>query len=141
MSETGNSDKTVGGAPPKATLHLKRPVEQGTVRQSFSHGRSKAVVVEKVKRRVLGPGEAAPAVAPPRPTIPVAPAPAAAPPAKPASPPPPKTGVVLPTLTAEQREARARALLDARAQEEVDRRRQEADAGFRREREARDRVE
>ena len=59
MSETGNSDKTVGVAPPKVTLHLKRPVEQGTVRQSFSHGRSKAVVVEKVKRRILTPGEAA----------------------------------------------------------------------------------
>ena len=57
MSETGNSDKTVGVAP-KATLHLKRPVEQGTVRQSFSHGRSKAVVVEKVKRRMLTPAEA-----------------------------------------------------------------------------------
>ena len=62
-------------------------------------------------------------------------------PAKPTAPPPPKTGVVLPTLSAEQREARARALIDARAQEEEDRRRQEADAGFRREREARDRVE
>src|SRR6202790_818897 len=119
MNDTNNTgEKTLGAAPSK-TLHLKRPVEQGTVRQSFSHGRSKAVVVEKVKRRVLGPGEAAPAVAPPRPTIAVAPGPAAAPPAKPASPPPPKTGVVLPTLTAEQREARARALLDARAQEEV----------------------
>src|SRR5262249_49166267 len=59
MSETGNSDKGVTAAPPKATLHLKRPVEQGTVRQSFSHGRSKAVVVEKVKRRILTPGEAA----------------------------------------------------------------------------------
>ena len=59
MSETGNSDKTVTAAPPKATLHLKRPVEQGTVRQSFSHGRSKAVVVEKVKRRILTPAEAA----------------------------------------------------------------------------------
>src|SRR3974377_417327 len=34
------------------TLTLKRGgVEQGVVRQSFSHGRSKAVVVEKVKRR------------------------------------------------------------------------------------------
>ena len=44
-------------------------------------------------------------------------------------------------MTAEQREARARALNDARAQEEEDRRRQEAEAGARREREARDRVE
>ena len=64
MSETGNSDKTVTAAPPKATLHLKRPVEQGTVRQSFSHGRSKAVVVEKVKRRILTPAEAAAAARP-----------------------------------------------------------------------------
>ncbi|WP_332122555.1 translation initiation factor IF-2 associated domain-containing protein, partial [Azorhizobium caulinodans] len=43
-------DKTLHPAPGK-TLTLKRPVEQGTVRQSFSHGRSKSVVVEKVKRR------------------------------------------------------------------------------------------
>src|ERR1700730_17732321 len=35
------------------TLTLKgRGVEQGVVRQSFSHGRSKAVVIEKVKSRV-----------------------------------------------------------------------------------------
>ena len=160
MSETNNSDKSLGAAPPKATLHLKRPVEQGTVRQSFSHGRSKAVVVEKVKRRILTPGEAAAVGVPARPTpaSPVAapaqgaaaaakpiltaaarPAPAA--PAKPTAAPPPKTGVVLPTLTAEQREARNRALLDARAREEEDRRRQEAEAEARREREARDRLE
>ncbi len=152
MSETNNTDKSVSAAPPKATLHLKRPVEQGSVRQSFSHGRSKTVVVEKVKRRILAPGEAAPVSAPVRPA-PAAP-PAAAPtqaagaarvapiaPAKPAAPPPPKTGVVLPTLTAEQREARNRALIDARAQEEEDRRRQGAEAEARREREARDRVE
>ena len=151
MSETGNSDKTVGVAPPKATLHLKRPVEQGTVRQSFSHGRSKAVVVEKVKRRILTPGEAAAAVRPAPATPAAAPTPGPPSPAKPAlagaarpaptAPPPPKTGVVLPTLTAEQREARARALIDARAQEEEDRRRQETEAGVRRDREARDRLE
>jgi translation initiation factor IF-2 len=40
------------------TLTLKRGgVEQGVVRQSFSHGRSKAVVVEKVKRRITSPTE------------------------------------------------------------------------------------
>jgi translation initiation factor IF-2 len=143
MNETSNSDKPSGAAPPKATLHLKRPVEQGTVRQSFSHGRSKAVVVEKVKRRVLGPGEtpppAAPNVAsPPKPTVSLAPGKGA--PARPGTP-PPKTGVVLPTLTAEQREARARALLDARAREEEDRRRQEAEAEARRDRETRERAE
>src|ERR1700761_7736867 len=153
MSDTSNSDKTTTAAPGKVTLHLKRPVEQGMVRQSFSHGRSKAVVVEKVKRRILTPAEAAAAARPAPPTPPAPPPPAApsalagsarpAPvaPAKPTAPPPPKTGVVLPTLSAEQREARNRALLDARAREEEDRRRQEAEAGARREREARDRLE
>src|ERR1700685_3669826 len=53
MPDTNNSgDKSLGGSKP--TLHLKRPVDSGTVRQSFSHGRSKVVVVEK-KRSVIGP--------------------------------------------------------------------------------------
>jgi translation initiation factor IF-2 len=157
MNDTNNTgEKTLGAAPPKTTLHLKqRPVEQGMVRQSFSHGRSKAVVVEKVKRRTLGPGEApardhapaAPVVlrpTAPAPSAPVAPrgpttqSPAAATPA-PVSP--PKTGVVLHTLTEEQREARAKALVGARAREDEDRRRQEAEAKLRTEREARERVE
>src|SRR4051812_34335411 len=59
MSEPNNiGEKTLSVTPTK-TLSLKRPAEQGTVRQSFSHGRTKQVVVEKVKqRRILGPGEA-----------------------------------------------------------------------------------
>ena len=150
MSETNNTDKTLGAPAPKGTLHLKRPVEQGTVRQSFSHGRTKAVVVEKVKRRVLGPGEVAPlapvaaAVAAKAPLA-KAPSPAAPAPIAPKGPttaaPPPKTGVVLPTLTDEQRDARNRALLEARSREEEDRRRQEAEAEARRERETRERSE
>jgi translation initiation factor IF-2 len=63
MSDSkNNGDKplTVG-----KTLSLKRPVEAGVVRQSFSHGRTKAVVVETVKRRTIGPGAAAPAKAAP----------------------------------------------------------------------------
>ncbi|HEY9211755.1 MAG TPA: translation initiation factor IF-2 associated domain-containing protein, partial [Ancylobacter sp.] len=71
MTDTKNpGEKTMGvgqgtGQAGK-TLTLKRPVEQGVVRQSFSHGRSKSVVVEKVKRRILGPGDKpeAPASAP-----------------------------------------------------------------------------
>ena len=69
MSEPNNVGEKTLTVSPKTTLSLKRPVEQGTVRQSFSHGRTKQVVVEKVKRRVLGPGEA--------PAREVAPAPAA----------------------------------------------------------------
>ncbi len=142
MTEANNTNDKPGG-PPKATLHLKRPVEQGTVRQSFSHGRTKAVVVEKVKRRVPGPGEA-PVVREPitlkpasAPVAPHAPTPA------PAAPgfAPPKTGVVLRTLTGDEIEARQRVLVEAKAREEEDRKRQETDAAGRRDREVRDRTE
>src|SRR5262245_9802096 len=67
MTDTKNpGDKTLHVSPKK--LSLKRSVEQGMVRQSFSHGRSKAVVVETVKRRAGTPGQSekpmAPAAAP-----------------------------------------------------------------------------
>ncbi|RFB77932.1 translation initiation factor IF-2 [Methylovirgula sp. 4M-Z18] len=221
MTDTkNNGDKTLTVAPTK-TLSLKRPVEQGVVRQSFSHGRSKAVVVEKVKTRVLPTTGAKPAAAPapqpvtPPPAPPVlppasvqapppvmaqivipaaksappSPRPVAAPstpaPAAPAAPrgptvsaaptaratpapqaragtaapapsrsngnrpgqgrptnaPRPQTGVVLRTLTDEEREARTRALADAGRREEEDRQRQQAEASARAEREAREKVE
>lgn len=75
----------LGTRPP---LGLKRTVETGKVKQSFSHGRSNTVVVEVKKRRILGrPGEAPPAEAP-KPE-PVAEAPKPAPkPAAPAAPQP-----------------------------------------------------
>src|SRR3954469_20054963 len=54
MSETKiPGEKTLSVSSTK-TLTLKRGVEQGVVRQSFSHGRTKPVVVEKVKRRGVG---------------------------------------------------------------------------------------
>ena len=50
-------DKTL--SVPTKTLTLKPRVETGTVRQSFSHGRTKQVVVEKRgKRRIGGDGTA-----------------------------------------------------------------------------------
>jgi translation initiation factor IF-2 len=139
MSDTKTpGDKTLHVSPSK-TLTLKRPVEQGTVRQSFSHGRSKAVVVEKVKRRVVGAGEAKEA-APPAAKSPAAPAPAptSGRSAQPASRP---TGMVLRTLSDQERDARASALADARVREDEDRRRAEEDAKRRAEREARERSE
>ena len=64
------TDKTLraGGRKP---LSLQRTVESGHVRQNFSHGRSKSVVVEKKKSRKLGgPGsDALPEVAPPAPLV------------------------------------------------------------------------
>jgi translation initiation factor IF-2 len=82
MSET--TDKPKLGA--RAPLGIKRTVETGKVKQSFSHGRSNTVVVEVKKRRDLRrPGEAeAPRVeeqAPPPPPVPVAKAPEPAAPA------------------------------------------------------------
>src|SRR6201995_4433326 len=91
---------------PSKTLTLKPRVETGVVRQSFSHGRSKQVVVEKRGKRRIGgdaPAETAPAAAPePRVAAPAARAPLARPAAAPASP-RPGSGVVLKTLTEEER--------------------------------------
>jgi len=48
----------------RSKLGVGKSVETGQVRQSFSHGRSKAVVVERRKKRVMTPGtKPAPAVA------------------------------------------------------------------------------
>jgi len=143
MSDTNNpGDKTLNRTSPKP-LSLKRPIEAGTVRQSFSHGRSKQVVVETVKRRVIGAAPAAPTREPapaPR-TAPAAPPTAAAP--RPAQR--PASGVVLRTLSEQESAARAAALADAqrreaearrKAEAEAEARRQEAEAQARREREA-----
>src|ERR687890_648822 len=128
MSDTKNpGDKTLHVSP--KTLSLKRPVEQGVVRQSFSHGRSKAVVVETVKRRPVGQGggkderpapqqqNAAPAPKP------AAPAPQGRPQRSGGSSNAPRSGVVLRTLSDQERDARASALADARRREEEARRR------------------
>jgi translation initiation factor IF-2 len=69
MTETKEtSEKTLRGTAPRKPLSLKRTVDAGHVRQSFSHGRSKSVVVEKKRKRTIsGPGaevEEAPASEP-----------------------------------------------------------------------------
>ena len=133
------------------TLTLKRGgVEQGVVRQSFSHGRSKAVVVEKVKRRVAGPGEARPEPVAPadrsatarRSGAPAkAPAAAAAAPAAVSAPSLKPSGVVLRTLTEEEQSARAHALADARLREAEERKIAEEEARVRQSREEIERAE
>src|SRR5437588_277130 len=61
MADQTTEKPKLGTRPP---LGLKRTVETGKVKQSFSHGRSNTVVVEVKKRRILGrPGEAPPAEA------------------------------------------------------------------------------
>src|SRR5208282_1758171 len=133
MTETTKTSGEKLSVSSTKTLTLKRGgVEQGVVRQSFSHGRSKAVVVEKVKRRVAGPGEVKPEPVTPaeRGVVPkrgiataksaaVTAAPAAA--ATVSAPAPKPSGVVLRTLTEEERSARAHALADARLREAEER--------------------
>jgi len=50
-------NKTENDTPQKKTLSLKRGIEKSTVKQNFSHGRSKAVVVETKRRKISRPGE------------------------------------------------------------------------------------
>jgi translation initiation factor IF-2 len=122
-------DKTL--SVPTKTLTLKPRVETGTVRQSFSHGRTKQVVVEKRgKRRV--PGETpVPEAHAPEPAAARAAAPAPAPTTRAAPPPAPprsNSGVVLRTLTEDERTARASALADAKLRDIEERRLAEEEA-------------
>src|SRR5580658_4705045 len=119
-------DKTL--SVPTKTLSLKPRVETGTVRQGFSHGRTKQVVVEKRgKRRVGGDGPAETHAPEPVVAKPAAPAPAARPAPPPASP-RNNSGVVLRTLTEDERSARASALADAKIRDVEERRIAEEEA-------------
>jgi translation initiation factor IF-2 len=134
MSETKNPSEK------KLTLSLKPRTETGVVRQSFSHGRSKQVVVEKIKRRSIGgQPEAKPEPAPveaPKAAAPKAAAPAAAPAEAPKA-----SGVVLRTLTEEERVARAHALADSRVREAEERKIAEEEARRRASRDVVDKTE
>src|SRR5215475_3638621 len=141
--KTGEKKLSVGS---NKTLSLKaRGVEQSVVRQNFSHGRTKQVLVEKVKTRApVGKAKVEPP--PPAPTTPAptqgkrsgAPSgrnqAAAAAPAKP-------SGLVLKTLTAEEQQARVHALADARLKDAEERRIAEEQARIREMREAIERTE
>lgn len=121
-----------------------RKTETGAVKQSFSHGRSKTVVVETKRRRVLTPNSPSD----PKPAAKKTATKKAAPekplgkaPEKKAAKAPPKpnarnsSGAVLRTLSEDEKQARAVALAAARKNEAV--RKQAADAE-RQEREARE---
>jgi translation initiation factor IF-2 len=120
---------------PTKTLTLKPRVETGTVRQSFSHGRSKQVVVEKRGKRRIG-GDAPATETAHAPEVVAKAAPAKAPLARPATPPsPPRSNVVLRTLTEDERSARASALADAKQRDIEERRIAEEEARRRNSRE------
>jgi len=131
MSDTTDDKKT--GADSKRTLTLKRSGgDKSTVRQNFSHGRSKSVVVETRKRKFTRPDEkpasgslagglkpraAAPAAEAPKPEAP-----------KPAPQEDSRSGVVLNQLSENEMEARKRALEEAKVREVEDRKRAAEDA-------------
>jgi translation initiation factor IF-2 len=70
MTDTKDSD-----TPGRRPLSLTRKADAGTVKQSFSHGRSKQVVVETKKKRVVVTPGPAPKVVRPEPEKAVAPTP------------------------------------------------------------------
>ncbi len=122
---------------PKKTLTLKSSgVSQGTVRQNFSHGRSKSVVVETRKRRITLPGEAKPTVVLKR-TSGTA-TPATAPSGTPAKTEPAVAASAASTLgglSASELDARRRALQQAEIQEIDSKKRKEEEAERDKERE------
>ncbi|PRD44222.1 translation initiation factor IF-2 [Phyllobacterium phragmitis] len=133
MSDTKSTDDKTLSVNTKKTLTLKRPgVEQSTVRQNFSHGRTKSVVVETKKRKFSRPDEKpetpAPAAAAPEVAQPVT-KPHVAPHAAPRTetPPPPRatpadrSGMVLNTLSRSEIEARRRALEGAQVRDAEER--------------------
>ena len=146
-----------GGAGGRKPLTLNRSVDAGMVKQSFSHGRTKAVQVEvKKKREGVAPGAASPGPSGPRPTfVPTGQPRPAAPAAPAASNPRPAPGQggapsgerqrPMGTLGLSEREVAARqaALERARQQEEARRERErlEAEARTRREEAERRRYE
>jgi translation initiation factor IF-2 len=113
---------------PTKTLTLKPRVEQGTVRQSFSHGRTKQVVVEKRGKRRIG-GDAPGPDAAPEPVVAKVPAKSVLT-TRPATTAAPRSnsGVVLRTLTEDERTARASALADAKVRDVEERRLAEEEA-------------
>jgi translation initiation factor IF-2 len=126
MSETNDTARPGQTA---KTLSLKK-TETSTVKQSFSHGRTKAVVVEKKRARIAPDTKVVETVERPKTT--------AAPKTTVLKPSgeapshrreaPPRAGVVLRQLTDEEKEARSRALADARVMEAEARKRADQEA-------------
>lgn len=116
MTEKKNEDKTPGVSH-KKTLTLKRSsVEHSTVKQNFSHGRTKAVVVETKRRKITRPDEKTEQVTKPH----VAPRPK-----QNRETPPPKAAPKVNNLSSKEMETRARALEEARIRAEREREQQE----------------
>jgi len=133
MSETDNKP-TLGRKP----LGLKRSVEAGEVKQTFSHGRTNKVVVEVKRRKLIGkPGSESAAEAKAEAEAPAAQAAPAPAPTKAAPPPPPARKPSAPAgetpqervarLQREAEEDRLRVAEEARRREEEERQKAQDD--------------
>jgi translation initiation factor IF-2 len=123
MSETKETgDKTIRGSR-TMTLNLKRTVDAGHVRQNFSHGRSKSVLVEKKKKRTLTSGDAVEAEAAPAPEAEV------------------KGNDDLRNLSVEEKDARTRALSEAKTRDVEEKERSEREEAERKAAEAKQKKE
>ncbi|MTJ82538.1 MAG: translation initiation factor IF-2 [Telmatospirillum sp.] len=122
MTESNDPDRKAPLKLSPGKLELKKTVETGQVRQSFSHGRSKVVTVEVRKKRTFTPGaggllqEVKDGPRPPE--FEVAPPPVVVEPPPPAHAPHPPHD-----LTSGEKATRARVLQDALRAEEESRRR------------------
>ncbi|HSZ50641.1 MAG TPA: translation initiation factor IF-2 [Caulobacteraceae bacterium] len=142
MTDENDNNRPAGSGAPgsRAPLTLKPrtggAVSSGMVKQSFSHGRSKTVVVETKRRRVDAPAASVPERRPPVETRPPAPAPRPAPAAS--GGPAPQAGPQR-QLSDDERRARQRVIEEATrasqervATEQAERSRAEAQAAAQR---------
>ena len=111
------------------TLNVRRTVESGHVRQSFSHGRSKSVLVEKKKRRAVGATPAQPIEEPKPKVATAAPEPQLA--KRTREEDQRRPGVVLRALSDEEKDARLRALTESRQREAQEREKAKEEASRR----------
>ena len=134
MSDDVETKSETSGKSERKPLSLRR-TETGAVKQSFSHGRSKTVVVETKRRRVLTPKKAQEKPSETK-SVEKRETKAKKPETKPAKP----SGAVLRTLSEDEKNARAAALIKARKEEEVRRQREAAAREEREQREADERA-
>ena len=132
MTETKETDNKTAGGRKTMSLNVKRTVEQGHIRQNFSHGRSKSVLVETKRKRLPVPGlteepqqKAEPAAAKPQPRVFQKPAADQSRDKR--------QQKVLRELSVGEMDARARALIEARKREDVEKREREIEDARQRE--------
>src|SRR5258706_8567804 len=125
MSETKETDNKTAGGRKTMSLNVKRTVEQGHIRQTFSHGRSKSVLVETKRKRAIPGGGFAEE---PQPKAePVVQKPEHRAFQKPDQQADKRPQKVLRQLSAGEVDARSRALLEARKREDVEKREREVE--------------